>query len=126
MIRLTTLIKEEEKKPNQEFIDFAEARYNGAKDITEKAEKKGGPSLLTYHHFRVKLPHYEQAKAGMFVPLQSQAKLKELLQEICLLSGGVKIGQERFQMIVGEMEVIGELLIKWKECTEPYNTIKTK
>lgn len=126
MIRLTTLLREEEKVPNKEFTEFAEKRYDGAKDITEKAKRKGGPAILTYHHFRVKLPHYEAAKNGVFSPTDAQVKLKELLQEICLLSGGVNIGQERFQTIVGEMEVLGELIIKWKECTEPYNLNKQK
>ena len=40
----------------KEFEEFADAREAGAEKIANKAHEKGGPALLTWHHFKVKLP----------------------------------------------------------------------
>ena len=57
MIKLSDLILEAtNEKPA--FEDFAEKRFKGAKKIADGAKEKGGVSMLTYHHFQVKL-HYD-------------------------------------------------------------------
>ena len=50
----------------KEMEDFAEGRGKGAEKITDNAKEKGGNSMLTYHHFKVKLPYYEKAAKGKF------------------------------------------------------------
>jgi hypothetical protein len=122
MIRLTKLIevgagvKVEGVSSSNEFIEFASKRYDGAKKIADNAEKKGGPALLTYEHFVVKLPYYEAAKEGKFVPLEASKELKEIIREVGLITGGaIHMEQNEFQRLIGRLEVLGELLIKCNE-----------
>jgi hypothetical protein len=56
MIKFSDLLVESEKIG---FDEFSAKRLKGATKITEDAKKKGGPSMLTYHHFVVKLPYYK-------------------------------------------------------------------
>ena len=63
MLKLSDLILEAtNEKPA--FEDFAEKRFKGAKKIADNAKEKGGVSMLTYHHFQVKLPYYTKAEKG--------------------------------------------------------------
>jgi hypothetical protein len=94
--------------------EFAEKRYGGAKKITDSAKEKGGPSMLTYHHFKVKLPYYEKAAEGKFDMGESKKEFKEHLDKLCKLSEDVNIEQIEFQELVGIIEVLGELIIKNK------------
>jgi hypothetical protein len=96
------------------FEEFAQKRYDGAKKITDNAKEKGGPALLTYHHFRVKLPYYEKAAEGKFDLAETKKEFKEKLDELCGLSKDVDMGQVDFQKLVGLIEVLGELIIKSK------------
>ena len=50
----------------QTFETFADTREAGAEKIADNAKKKGGLALLTWHHFKVKLPYYKKAAAGKF------------------------------------------------------------
>jgi hypothetical protein len=119
MIKLRTLIKEEDgdktKAVMTDFIEFASNRLKGAEKIAKDAKKKGGDALLTYHHFDVKLPYYEDAKSGKFDVLLTKDKLKDKIEQVGLLSGPIHIEQIHFQRLLGEMEVLGELIIKWNE-----------
>ena len=45
----------------EEMEEFADGRGKGAEKITDNAKEKGGNSMLTYHHFKVKLPYYEES-----------------------------------------------------------------
>ena len=63
MIKLTDILLEA-KKEVITFEDFAETREKGAEKIADNAHKKGGLALLTWHHFKVKLPYYKEAKEG--------------------------------------------------------------
>jgi hypothetical protein len=94
------------------FEEFAEHRLDGATTITHNAEEKGGDALLTYHHFKVKLPFYEEATDGKFDPKRAQAHYEDLVEE--LASRGTNFEQIEFQEIMGKIEVLGELLIKSK------------
>jgi hypothetical protein len=97
------------------FEEFAEHRLDGATTITHNAEEKGGDALLTYHHFKVKLPFYEEATDGKFNPERAQAHYEDLLDELVEKTGnGMNIEQIEFQEIMGKIEVLGELLIKSK------------
>jgi len=97
------------------FEEFAEHRLDGATKITHNAEEKGGDALLTYHHFKVKLPFYEEATDGKFNPERAQAHYEDLLDELVEKTGnGMNIEQIEFQELVGKIEVLGELLIKSK------------
>ena len=61
MIKLTDLLKEEVVQ-DKAFEEFADKRMSGAEKIADNAHKKGGVSMLTYHHFIVKMPYYKKAK----------------------------------------------------------------
>ena len=104
---------------SEEFRQFAEARHKGAKDIADKAQRKGGPAELTYHHFRVKLPYYETAMNGEFNPLSAAEELRKIVAEVGNGSGTwSRAEQTGFQELIGRLEVVGELLIKWNECNK--------
>jgi len=94
------------------FVEFAEKRLNGATKITNSAKEKGGASMLTYHHFKVKLPYYKKASEGKFDISKAKKEFEEKLSELCKLNEDVKMDQVKFQKLVGLIEVLGELIIK--------------
>jgi hypothetical protein len=78
MIKLINILKEA-KKSKETFEEFAKTRGEGAAKIAANAEEKGGLSLLTWHHFKVKAPYYKKATEGKFdeefgIPLIETAK----------------------------------------------------
>jgi len=98
------------------FEEFSEHRLDGATTISKNAQEKGGDALLTYHHFKVKLPYYEQVVDGKFNPKMAQAHYDDLIDELVDLTGdGMNIEQIHFQELMGKIEVVGELLIKHQE-----------
>jgi len=92
------------------FDEFAQKRMNGAEKIANTAKEKGGPSLLTYQHFVVKLPYYKKASEGKFDEKKSIEEFKKTLKSISL-----EMTQKEFQTEVGRLEVLGELIIKNKK-----------
>lgn len=97
------------------FEKFADTRMGGAKKISDNAKEKGGFSLLTYHHFRVKLPYYKKASEGKFNMEEGKKEYKELLKKLYQSTKGeMNIEQVEFQKLVGLIEVLGELIIKHK------------
>lgn len=98
------------------FEDFSEHRLDGATTISKNAQEKGGDALLTYHHFIVKLPFYEEATDGKFEPKRAKAHYEDLVDELVEKTGnGMNIDQIDFQELMGKIEVLGELLIKHQE-----------
>ena len=98
---------------DKSFTEFAEKRMGGAAKISGDAKEKGGPAILTYHHFVVKLPYYQKAKEGKIDLDQMKAEYKDLLEKLYLATkGDMDIGQIDFQELVGKIEVLGELIIK--------------
>ena len=91
------------------FDEFAKKRMGGAEKIANNAKEKGGPSMLTYHHFHVKLPYYKKASEGKFDEEKSVKEFNSTLKKISL-----GMTQTDFQIEVGRLEVLGELLIKNK------------
>jgi hypothetical protein len=55
------IIITESQLSNLPFEDFVSVRMKGANKIATTAKEKGGPSMLTYHHFHVKQPYYKKA-----------------------------------------------------------------
>jgi hypothetical protein len=105
-----------EQVKGQTFEEFAQARHDGAKAIADSAKEKGGNALLTYEHFRVKLPYYKKAASGKFSIETAKSQLTKLMSKLDNGTGsGVSLGQTEFQRLVGEIEVVGELIIKFKE-----------
>lgn len=99
------------------FKDFIQNRLQGASKIAANAEEKGGDALLTYHHFQVKLPYYQQAADGDFNPKLAQTHYEDLIRYLYEKTGnnGIQINQIEFQELMGKIEVVGELLIKHQE-----------
>lgn len=114
MISLKQLLDlREDLVTDKTFTDFAEKRMGGAAKISSDAKEKGGFAILTYHHFVVKLPYYEKAKAGKIDLDQMKVEYKELLDKLySATKGEMNIGQIEFQELVGKIEVLGELIIK--------------
>lgn len=111
MIKFSDLLVESEKIG---FDEFSSKRLKGATKITEDAKKKGGPSMLTYHHFKVKLPYYKKASEGKFKLDEAKIEFKKNIDKLCKLTETVDIQQVEFQKLVGLIEVLGELIIKHK------------
>lgn len=109
MIKLLDLINESK---NDDFSEFSEKRLKGATKITDQAKEKGGPSMLTYHHFHVKLPYYKDASEGKF---NFAASVKEFDSCVNTLTKKMdNMEQVEFQKLMGRIEVLGELIIKHK------------
>jgi len=94
---------------DEKFEEFAGTRLKGATKIADGAKEKGGFSMLTYHHFQVKLPYYKSASEGKFDLEKSKKEYKEHLDKLCSME---KLSQIEFQKLVGRIEVLGELIIK--------------
>ena len=108
MIKLSDLILEAtNEKPA--FEEFAEKRFKGAKKIADNAKEKGGPSMLTYHHFQVKLPYYTKAEKGKMDMEAAKKEFEKTYKKISL-----SMTQIEFQREVGRLEVLGELILKNK------------
>ena len=99
-----------------EIEDFAEGRGEGAGTIANNAKEKGGNSMLTYHHFKVKAPYYKKASDGNFNKDEFTEDYKGFLEELYeSTKDGMDIEPIAFQELMGKMEVLGELLIENKE-----------
>ena len=99
----------------KEMEDFAGGRGKGAGKISDSAKKKGGDSMLTYHHFKVKLPYYKKAKEGKFDKEKSLKEYKKHLEELYKATNKeMSITPVKFQQLMGRIEVLGELIIKNK------------
>jgi len=90
-----------------ELEEFAATRYKGAEKISDNAKEKGGLALLTWNHFKVKLPYYKKAAEGKLDLDEAKKEFNQTLKSISL-----DMSQTEFQTEVGRLEVLGELLIK--------------
>lgn len=104
----------DEDLETQETLEaFSENRLAGASKIAQSAKEKGGDALLTYHHFVVKLPYYKQGVDGDLDFMQIENEYKKKLNELYMATKNkMDIEQIAFQELVGEIEVLGELLIR--------------
>jgi hypothetical protein len=105
MIKLSDILKE----VKETFENFATIRAKGAAKIASTAEEKGGLSLLTWHHFKVKAPYYKKATEGKFDKEAAKKEFEQTYKKISL-----NMTQIEFQREVGRLEVLGELLIRNK------------
>jgi len=100
----------------EEMEEFAEGRGEGAETIADNAKEKGGNSMLTYHHFKVKAPYYKEASDGDFDRDKFTEEYKGFLEELYeSTKDGMDINPIAFQEVMGKIEVLGELLIENKE-----------
>jgi len=105
MIKLLQLLTE----AKESFEEFATKRLAGAEKIADTTQEAGGLSLLTYKHYKVKLPYYKKAAAGKLDKDAAKKEFEEILKSISL-----GMTQTQFQTEVGRLEVLGELLIEDK------------
>ena len=97
----------ESKVKTETLETFADTREAGAEKIADNAKKKGGLALLTWHHFKVKLPYYKRAAAGKFDLAEAQKEFDATYKKI-----SSSMSQIEFQREVGRLEVLGELIIR--------------
>jgi len=108
MIKLKNILTEEkDSKQEKDFEEFADTRMSGAEKIVDNAKEKGGLALLTWHHFKVKLPYYKKATEGKFDMDAAKKEFEETYKKISLSMTPIE-----FQREVGRLEVLGELIIK--------------
>ena len=88
---------------------FADKRMGGATKIANETKEKGGLSMLTHHHYAVKLPYYKKASEGKFNVGDAKKEFNKCVKQ---LSDNMK--QVAFQKLMGRIEVLGELIIKNK------------
>lgn len=105
MIKLINILNEV-KQSNE---TFASIRLKGAEKIADTTQEAGGLSLLTYKHYKVKLPYYKKASAGKLDKDAAKKEFEETLNSISL-----DMTQTQFQTEMGRLEVLGELLIENK------------
>jgi hypothetical protein len=105
MIKLLQLLTE----AKESFEQFASTRLKGAEKIADTTQEAGGLSLLTYKHYKVKLPYYKKAAAGKLDKEAAKKEFNETLKSISL-----NMTQNEFQTEMGRLEVLGELLIQEK------------
>ena len=98
---------ESSETKKSELEEFAATRYKGAEKISDNAKEKGGLALLTWRHFKVKLPYYKKAAEGKLDLDEAKKEFNKTLKSISL-----NMSQTEFQTEVGRLEVLGELLIK--------------
>ena len=98
---------ESSETKKSELEKFAATRYKGAEKISDNAKEKGGLALLTWNHFKVKLPYYKKAAEGKLDLDEAKKEFNQTLKSISL-----DMSQTEFQTEVGRLEVLGELLIK--------------
>ena len=111
-MKLVDIIREQfEEMP---MPDFAETRLKGATKIATDAKEKGGPAILTYHHFVVKLEHYKKAVEGKFSLEETVSLYNKYMDELHELMQEDIPNPIEFQRVVGLIEVFGELIIKNK------------
>jgi hypothetical protein len=104
---------DEELETAETLEEFSTNRLAGASKIAQSAKEKGGDALLTYHHFKVKLPYYKQGADGDLDFVQIENEYKKKLNELyAATENKMNIEQITFQELVGEIEVLGELLIR--------------
>jgi hypothetical protein len=106
MVKLIQILKE----AKQALEDFASTRGKGAEKIADTAKEKGGLAMLTYTHFKVKLPYYKKASEGKLDLDQARKEYEKTYKSISL-----DMTQTEFQREVGRLEVLGELLIQNKK-----------
>ena len=87
--------------------DFAKTRYKGAEKISNGSKEKGGLALLTWRHFKVKLPYYQKASKGELDEVDAREEFHKTIKSI-----NFDMTQTEFQTEMGRLEVLGELLIK--------------
>jgi hypothetical protein len=105
MIKFVEILKE----AKETFESFATIRGKGAAKISENAEKKGGLALLTWHHFKVKLPYYKKAAEGKLNLEEAKKEFEKTYKSI-----STSMTQIEFQREMGRLEVLGELIIRNK------------
>ena len=105
-MKLINLLFESKAKP-ETFESFADTREAGAEKIVNNAKTKGGLALLTWHHFKVKLPYYKKAAAGKFNLDEAKKEYDATYKKI-----STSMTQIEFQREVGRLEVLGELIIR--------------
>ena len=105
MIKLTEILKEIKSS----IEDFASIRLKGAEKIADTTHEAGGLALLTYKHYKVKLPYYKKAAAGKLNKDDAKKEFDKTLKSISL-----NMTQTQFQTEMGRLEVLGELLIENK------------
>jgi hypothetical protein len=106
-MKLINLLFESKDAKKDTFETFADTREAGAEKIANTAHKKGGLALLTWHHFKVKLPYYKRAAEGRFDVEKAKKEFEETYKKI-----STSMSQTEFQREVGRLEVLGELIIR--------------
>lgn len=101
------------KATDKRLLEFVQARMSSAKKIASQSSRKPGPSRLTAAHFKAKLPVYRRV-IDMIKKGDDLATLKSEYRSLLSQLRNKVRQPEKFQKLTGELEVIGEVLIRSK------------
>ena len=114
LLKSVAVILNEEKG---DLADFLQARKDGAENIKNAAEEKGGPATLTATHFAAKDEPYQEAS-----DMASDSKLDHCLEQalsiIKQLTNLESLSQNQFQALTGQLEAYGESFIVSRDLTQ--------
>jgi len=104
--------KKEDQSPEESLNEFLVKRLEGAKKIEKQTAEKGGLSTLTAIHYKAKLkPYIESEKWTKRANKEEyyKKKAKEIYNKLRDLDS---LSQKEFQVLMGELEVWGEVYIR--------------
>lgn len=101
------------KATDKRLLEFVEKRLAGAKKIAAQSSRKPGPARLTAAHFKAKLPVYKKV-INMIKKGEDLRQLKAEYRRLLSQLRKIVRQPEKFQKLTGELEVVGEILIKSK------------
>lgn len=101
------------KQVDKQMLKFIKERRNGAQKIITQSARRSGVSRLTTKHFRAKIPLYDEAEK-LIKNNKSLAQLKPKYMKVLAKLRKTPRNDMKFQELTGELEVLGEILIKSK------------
>ncbi len=104
---------EQTKQVDKDLLKFISDRKSAAQKIVTQSSRRSGTARLTAKHFRAKVTLYNEAEQMV----KKDKPLKDLKRRyLSILSKLRKTPRNdlKFQELTGQLEVLGEILIKSK------------
>ena len=101
------------KQVDRDMLEFIKDRRAGAQKIITQAARKAGVARLTAKHFRAKIPLYNEAEKLVKADKSLKVFKSKYMSVIAKLRKTPR-NDMKFQELTGQLEVLGEILIKSK------------
>ena len=103
--------KEKVAKSHKENLEFFKARRSGSANFASATKEKGGPSILTYWHFSAKDAQYKEVLNSIEAGKDKKYFVEKYDSFMSKLHS-MKFEQQKFQVVMGQLEVWGEAIAK--------------